>query len=1813
MSTAVKSRRAARGWVTRASKILLDLCKKESKAGKDLNVTEMEDAMDEFDKRLAKLDCVQSEVELEIDEDKLLMDIEEAADFREKSRVPRLSAAKILADRQSHEEASALSVSNQSHSQVAAKLPKIELSHFKGDPLQWTSFWEQFEVIVHNSDMPDVTKFTYLRSLLEGEALATVQGLSLNAPHYKVACDLLEKRYGRPEKIIFSHVQELLNITLPKQAKIPVLWTMYNDLQSHVRSLEALGVSGAQYGVVLTPLILSRLPSEMRLEWARLGESHEGDLPFLLDFLQEEIERRERSQTFNVTSCGGEEKKSGASAAQPTAAALHTSTEEQNCPICKRGNHNVQRCYSLTKAPVRDRRDILKSAKVCFRCLSRRHDHNFKACQARCGTCKGHHHALLCERHDSKVAGNRPVDSHGKNEPKNVSQGNGNNSHVGLSCASKTTVFLQTTKVNIRGTHGSTEAVVLFDTGSDKTYISQSVVDKIGPEWVSGDVVSFAAFGSAGASKAELRNVYNVNLLGVSGKSVNVLATAMPVICSPLYCPSIPQDVLSALGEHCEVVSAGSGQEVVIDMLIGLDFYWKLMTPEIVSLPRGLVAQRTELGWVISGSMSSREGSPGVVSHQLFCVSGFSEADVRSFWDLESIGVCSKEEPVVDHVLEEFQETVALKDGRYEVALPWKPESVRPKLLDNEKLARQRLEHLTRRLARSPELEVRYHSVIDGYLQQGFIEEVPHGEPPDSGAVYYMPHRPVVKESNLTTKVRPVYDASAKGFNGVSLNDCMEAGPSLIPNLPGILLRFRRWKVALTADVTKAFLQIQIRPQDRDVHRFLWNDGGTVRVMRFLRLPFGNKSSPFLMNATVKYHLSQCPPSRVVEELSENLYVDNFLSGCDDDSVGCDLLQEANRVMQQAGMTLSQWASNSGQVGVVLNRELHDRSAGEESLKVLGLRWQAADDFLHYDGVAVPEDLCITKRVVLSFIARMYDPLGYLTPFVMVAKRLFQELWRQGLGWDEVVPVKVGLLFRSWLDGLDAIRQWKIPRCYTGGRWSDVQMIQLHAFGDASQAAYGACVYLRVLLPDSRWRSSLVYSKARVAPLKRVTLPRLELLAALLCARLLEFVIEALKLPASVSYSCWSDSMVALAWIQSDPARWKPFVGNRVLEIQKLTCPSRWHYCPTKLNPSDLVTRGISGEELVSSELWLHGPEFLSHGDVEPVVETTPSVAGGLSGSKELCEAVTDSVLLTAGNKSGPVLACERWSGFTRAIRVVGWIIRFKANLRCSKNGRQAGDLTYRELCQAKILLLCSVQHQVFSEEFASLSAGESVSRRSSIYKLTPFLGEHGLIRVQGRLQFSGLSEDAKHPIILPRCHLSLLLARHIHKTMKHAGVNTMLVNLRDHYWIISARRLCKAVKKECVSCQRLDAPAGHQTMAPLPELRVTRAPPFSVTGLDHGGPLYCCDFVGRKFYILLFTCAVIRAVHLELVDSLSCETTMMALRRFMARRGVPSVLMSDNAKGFVAARDQLLQTYGSDGPRWQFIAPRAPWWGGWWERLIGSVKSALKRSLGKKSLTRVELETTLHEVEACVNSRPLTFIGDELDSGDPLTPSHFLLGRTPNSTPVVESENPVVKSEDLALRQQLRRQQMDRFWSCWSNEYIRGLPPCKGSSVNQGGVHEGSVVLVQDVSSGRMQWPMGIVTKIHQGKDGLVRAVDVRTAKSVLTRPVQRVHDLELVQCSHDASPTSITPESKGQASTKSETLGVKTGDTSECSGSTHDESQNVDIENTMDTQNIGDSIPDMTCAADTLSDMTRVSDKTTQRSTRCGRAVKPVLRLDL
>ena len=249
------------------------------------------------------------------------------------------------------------------------------------------------------------------------------------------------------------------------------------------------------------------------------------------------------------------------------------------------------------------------------------------------------------------------------------------------------------------------------------------------------------------------------------------------------------------------------------------------------------------------------------------------------------------------------------------------------------------------------------------------------------------------------------------------------------------------------------------------------------------------------------------------------------------------------------------------------------------------MQWTPSQDCFLFEGIEISADLCLTKRLVLNFISQLFDPLGFLTPFIMTAKCLFQQIWRLGLDWDQVLPGDMQETFSKWTKDLDVLKEWRIPRRYSETLWSETTACQLHCFGDASQQAYGACVYLVVQGPDGMWSSSLVLSRAKVAPLKRISLPRLELLAAVLCARLLVYVKQALKLNEDVECHCWTDSTVGLAWIQSDPYKWKAFVGSRVAEIQDLVNPSQWHHCSGKENPADAVTRGISAEELMKSRL----------------------------------------------------------------------------------------------------------------------------------------------------------------------------------------------------------------------------------------------------------------------------------------------------------------------------------------------------------------------------------------------------------------------------------------------------------------------------------------------------------------------------------------------------------------------------------------------------------------------------------------------------
>jgi len=549
--------------------------------------------------------------------------------------------------------------------------------------------------------------------------------------------------------------------------------------------------------------------------------------------------------------------------------------------------------------------------------------------------------------------------------------------------------------------------------------------------------------------------------------------------------------------------------------------------------------------------------------------------------------------------------------------------------------------------------------------------------------------------------------------------------------------------------------------------------------------------------------------------------------------------------------------------------------------------------------------------------------------------------------------------------------------------------------------------------------------------------------------------------------------------------------------IQQLTNPSQWRHCAGTENPADLLTRGVSANDLIESTLWVKGPEFLIENIGSWPVDILMEVDG--------CQEEAKQNVACFSSMETKVFDVTRWGTLVRAIRVVAWVLRVVTGVFPNK-----GELTYEELEKAKFVLLRDAQSHSFPQEIEDLKKGVLISRKSKIYKLSPYLDDDGLLRIKGRLDHADMSFESKHPIIVPAGHLALLLVRHQHLLLKHAGVGAMLTSLRNQYWILGARRLAKRVKKFCIACQKVDARAVEQPIAPLHESRVRQARPFAVVGIDHAGPLFCADYPRKKFYILLLTCAVSRAVHLELVNSLNVEDCLLALRRFVARRGLPAVFWSDNAKTFVAVRHQLLLTFSVHRLRWNFIPPRSPWWGGWWERLVRSVKGALKKSVGKRCLVRSELETVLHEVEGCVNSRPLTFLSDEASEALPLTPSHFLIGKSNIYEPDDPSQSASGTREDLVQRKLVKDSLLDRFWSLWSNEYIRSLPIWRGSD-KESQIQKNSLVLIREEGWPRMTWPLGVITEVYSGRDGIIRSCKVRTQRGEFVRAVQRLHILEV------------------------------------------------------------------------------------------------------
>ncbi|GFT32189.1 integrase catalytic domain-containing protein [Trichonephila clavipes] len=418
----------------------------------------------------------------------------------------------------------------------------------------------------------------------------------------------------------------------------------------------------------------------------------------------------------------------------------------------------------------------------------------------------------------------------------------------------------------------------------------------------------------------------------------------------------------------------------------------------------------------------------------------------------------------------------------------------------------------------------------------------------------YLPHHGVVRDSSCTTKLRVVFDASSKTSSGLSLNDLLMVGPRVQPELFPILIQFRIFSVAICADVEKMFRQIKVHEEDVDWQRILWRDSPTepIREYRLTTVTYGTSSAPFLSTRTLRQLAideQENYPAASRATLS-HFYVDDLLSGSATKKGAIQLVSELQEMMKRGGFSLRKW--------------------DDQPVKILGIAWLPDVDKFTFT-ITVNETDVWTKRKVLSEVAKIFDPLGWLAPSVVISKIFLQELWSHHLSWDEELPDSLARQWRTFQEQLPLLTNIKIPRCILIPQAIDVQV---HGFCDSSGKAYCAVIYIRSKDATQTVVSRLLTSKTRVSPVKPQSLPRLELCSALLLANLLQATLPTLTLLISETFA-WSDSKITLAWLKSDPRRWQPFVANRVAQIQELTPNVHWNFVSGLENPADCGTRGI--------------------------------------------------------------------------------------------------------------------------------------------------------------------------------------------------------------------------------------------------------------------------------------------------------------------------------------------------------------------------------------------------------------------------------------------------------------------------------------------------------------------------------------------------------------------------------------------------------------------------------------------------------------
>lgn len=1630
--------------------------------------------------------------------------------------------------------------------QSLVKLPPIKLPTFDGHYESWLEFKDCFLALVHNNNyLSDIQRFYYLRSSLEKDAQQVIRSIEVSSNNYEVAWKMLQERYENKKLIIHNHLKAIFDHPSVIKESHSHLRSLFDNVTKHIRSLNSLGLNTDSWDCIIIYIMSSKLDNITRREWERFKCSEE--LPTIKDlniFLKEKCDMLEKLEVNDKTFFNKTTPKFSGSR-------TFTAVGENNklqCYLCKK-EHPIYRCESFLSLNVNDRIFSAKRLKLCLNCLRDNHP-TWKCKLQKCIKCQKLHNSLLHLESYSNVSSVRSISTPGANgsfRPTTATDEDGKladpsekedatlastivtiNNHVRgapregdvVNQDDVSEVLLSTAVVRIVNGNKSVICRALLDSGSQSNFITEKVCRELNLPFKK---VNHIVRG-VGEALAKIDREVETIIFSYHGiYNINIKCLVVPQITGKIPIKSFKKGMLQ-IPSNLKLADPNFNITGDIDLLLGSNIFWSVLVSGRKNIgPNMPRLQNTQFGWVIAGNLFLNNLN---LDQSISCFSfktDFKVLDdnIVKFWELEEFSVKNKILSKEEEFCENYYKNTVKKDesGKYIVKIPFK--ETFNELGDSKTMALHRFHLLEKRFDKNPQLKLEYIKFMSEYIDLNHMSEVDSNN--DDG--FFLPHHAIIKQSSLTTKCRVVFDGSAKSTSGLSLNDVQYVGPSLQQDIFLILVRFRFFKYVLSGDISKMYRQILIDFEDRKFQKIFWreNPHEQLKCYELNTVTYGTASAPYLAVRTLLQVAEENKINYplISEIIRRDFYIDDLLTSSDSKFEIIKIQKEINWVLNNSGFNLRKWLCNDSDIikELDVNTELDVAllEIGEEN-KTLGIYWDAKNDFIKYN---VNLDCNIqssqwNKRSVLSMISQIYDPLGLLGPIVITAKLIMQKLWKLKLDWDQDLPSDIK---ENWLTFYNDMSKLNALKIYRFVKVSNFVAVELHGFSDASTKAYGCCIFVRCLTVSGEYVSNLLCAKSRVAPIKLVSLPRLELCGALLLARLTRKIVDFLKVNFKQIYF-WTDSTICLHWIKDDPSKWKLFVANRVQEIQDLTDSNSWQHVVSEENPADLLSRGVTVTSLIKSNLWWYGPEWLriSHKKWNPSkIDTLQDIPE----TKIISCTVTTDTIVNSDNLVNILL--NRVSSFRKYLNIFSYILRFVYNCRASAKNRKHGLLQSKDIDQSLNITIRSVQKDCFSKEYESLIKNKCISNKSKILSLNPFLYD-GLIRVGGRLQNSDIPFNCKHQIILPRNHiLTQRILQHEHERLLHCGVQQLIYSIRQKYWPISARNICKYLVNKCIPCFKAKPNNLNYLMGDLPSQRVNSYSVFENVGTDYGGPFLIKDRKTRgcrltRAYICLFVCMCTKAVHIELVSELTTDAFLAALKRFVSRRGKPSNIYSDNGSNYIGANNQLNEIYTFlkdnsnvvsqnllvDKVNWHFIPANSPNFGGLWEAGIKSIKSHLKRVMGNASLTFEDFSTLLTQIEGILNSRPLCPMTDDPDDNTALTPAHFLIGRTLTMLPEYDLSNILENRLDKWQRLQNLFQVI---WNRWRKEYLNELQTRQKWKVNAERLLKlGSLVLVKEDKVPPLQWPLGRVTDLHPGHDGILRVVTIKIRGYAVKRAVNRL-----------------------------------------------------------------------------------------------------------